>query len=87
MYEDLLLALQCVQKYEKDPFVNMFSTTKMAGDCADAILELNVQLARVSRERDRYRDDGITLSLLLLCGAGRRERLTEPGKGLKDPLR
>lgn len=87
MYEDLLLALQCVQEYERDPFANMFNTTKMAADCADAILALNAQLARVTRERDQYRDDSITLSLLLLCGAGRRGRLPESGKGSPDPLR
>lgn len=80
MYEDLLLALQYVQKYEDDPMINMFNTTQMARDCSDALIEINAQLARVAKERDRYRNDSIVLSLMLLCDAGRSGRLPAAGE-------
>jgi len=80
VYEDLLLALQCVQTYKDDPMINMFNTTQMARDCSNALIEINAQLARVTKERDRYRNDSIVLSLMLLCDAGRSGRLSTAGE-------
>lgn len=72
MYEDLLTALHYLTQHKNDPQVNMFNIVRVAGDCADAITEMNEALARMTAERDQYRNDSINLSILLLCGGGQR---------------
>ena len=77
MYEDLITALRGVARCGDDPMVQMFNSCRMAEDCADAMQAINERLAAVTAERDRYREDSVVLSLMLLCGGKKNDRERE----------
>lgn len=85
MYEDLLTALRGVARCGRDPMVNMFSTVRMAADCAAAIESMNGRLAELTAERDRYRENSVVLSLLVLRGGGDVRTLSAQARLLLGP--